>query len=161
MHRKQTRRLILFVIILLLANLTLAQDEDLFPGGRYDSRIPTPLQILEHRFGERHTFHWEMEKYIHILDEASPRIQVKSCRYLTCCRYKLEAIISHSINCKCHLAPVLHVLDCTPELMSGIGSSDFRDAEAYRGWITGSFYDDGFGFTVAAAFIPSNDHNIV
>ncbi len=78
MYRKQPCWCVLFIIIFLLANLTLAQDEDLFPGGRYDSRIPTPLQILEHRFGERHTFHWEMEKYIHILDEVSPRVQVKS-----------------------------------------------------------------------------------
>ncbi|MFC1492676.1 M14 family zinc carboxypeptidase, partial [candidate division KSB1 bacterium] len=70
---------ILPIIIIFLAvfhGTALSQDEDLFPGGRYNSEIPTPLEILGHRFGEVHTFHWEMEKYIHEIDRVSDRVKV-------------------------------------------------------------------------------------
>ncbi len=55
-----------------------AQDEDLFPGGTYDPDIPTPLETTGHRFGELHTFHWEMERFLEAVDAASPRVQVFS-----------------------------------------------------------------------------------
>ena len=78
MNRNKLSFSILILSLLLSIITASAQDEDLFPGGQYDSRVPTPFQILEHRFGERHTFHWEMEKYINIIDEVSLRAEVMS-----------------------------------------------------------------------------------
>ena len=67
------------MILLLITPLILfAQDEDLFPGGKYDSNIPTPLDIIGHRFGDLITFHWEMANFIHAIAEATDRVEVKS-----------------------------------------------------------------------------------
>ena len=70
--------LICILCHLALPLISIAQDEDLFPGGRYDSSIPTPFEILGHRFGERHTFHWEMEHFIHAVEKATDRVEVRS-----------------------------------------------------------------------------------
>ncbi|MFC1729543.1 M14 family metallopeptidase [candidate division KSB1 bacterium] len=57
----------------------ISQDEpDLFPGGTYNSEIPTPYEIIGHRFGELHTFTWEMENFIHALAGESDRIIVRN-----------------------------------------------------------------------------------
>ena len=57
---------------------SLAQDEELFPGGTYDDSVPTPLEILGHRFGDLHTFYWEMENYLRAVEKASDRVIIKS-----------------------------------------------------------------------------------
>lgn len=67
----------LFLTFTLHTPAGIAQDEDLFPGGRYDQSIPTPSEITGHRFGERHTFHWEMEDFIQAVDEASDRVEAR------------------------------------------------------------------------------------
>ena len=71
---------LIFVLILsfIFSSSVFAQDEDIFPGGKYDKSIPTPLEIMGHRFGELHTFHWEMENFIHAVDKASDRVEVRS-----------------------------------------------------------------------------------
>lgn len=75
----RTEKSLIFILCLLLLPLvSSAQDEDLFPGGRYDSSIPTPLEVLGHRFGERHAFHWEMERFIRAVDKVSERVEVRS-----------------------------------------------------------------------------------
>jgi len=66
------------VVTVICSPILQAQDEDLFPGGRYDPNIPTPFDILGHRMGEAHTFHWEMEKYIHAAAEKSDRVRLFS-----------------------------------------------------------------------------------
>ena len=65
-----------FVLSVLVPADSYCQDEDLFPGGRYDENIPTPLEIIGHRFGHVHMFHWEMEKYILEIDRVSDRVKV-------------------------------------------------------------------------------------
>lgn len=75
---RKEKSLIFILSLVLLPLVSSAQDEDLFPGGRYDSSIPTPLEVLGHRFGERHTFHWEMDRFIHTIDKVSDRIEVRS-----------------------------------------------------------------------------------
>ncbi|MCP4723471.1 MAG: hypothetical protein GY863_00470 [bacterium] len=67
-----------FIILFLLisSNMLLAQDEDLYPGGRYDDSIPTPYSVLGHRFGAIHTFQYEMVDYMEVLEESSDRVQV-------------------------------------------------------------------------------------
>lgn len=74
-----TKKLFLCFIILLIANFSVySQDEDLFPGGKYETNIPTPFNIIGHRFGELHTFHWEMENFIEAVDKATNRVEVRS-----------------------------------------------------------------------------------
>ncbi len=55
-----------------------AQDEDLFPGGTYDDSVPTPFDIIGHRFGALHTFYWEMENYLRAVEKASDRVKITS-----------------------------------------------------------------------------------
>jgi len=55
-----------------------AQDEDLFPGGTYDDSVPTPLEVIGHRFGDLHTFYWEMEDYLQALEKVSNRVKITS-----------------------------------------------------------------------------------
>ena len=68
----------LLVCLFMLPSVSFAQDEDLYPGGTYDKTIPTPLEIIGHRFGELHTFHWEMEDFIQAVEKASDRVKVVS-----------------------------------------------------------------------------------
>lgn len=70
------RTLIPIILITFCTLASFAQDADLFPGGKYDPDIPTPQQILDHKFGERHTFFWEMERFIQAIAEKSDRIQI-------------------------------------------------------------------------------------
>lgn len=66
--------------ILLLVSGAAAQNApqafEFFPGAKYDPAIPTLKKVVGHDFGERITMHHEIEKYIHALDAASPRVQV-------------------------------------------------------------------------------------
>lgn len=71
----------IFIIIMLAfiaAGGSTAAQEDLFPGGSYDESVPKPEDYIGHRFGEKHTFTWEMERYLQALDQASPRVVVES-----------------------------------------------------------------------------------
>jgi len=71
--------LVIAACLVIAAGAALAQDEpDLFPGGRYDTGIPTPYEITSHRFGELHTFYWEMENFLDAVAEASDRVIVRS-----------------------------------------------------------------------------------
>jgi hypothetical protein len=63
----------LLVFLLPLAG----QDEDLITGGTYDRSIPTPDIITGHRFGELHTFYWEMEAFLRAVEQASDRVLVQ------------------------------------------------------------------------------------
>jgi len=77
MHSSRKLLSCLIVLLMLTTNI-FAQDEDLFPGGKYDPNIPTPLDVTGHRFGELHTFHWEMENFIKAVDKATNRVEVRS-----------------------------------------------------------------------------------
>jgi len=79
MIRRAFQICMVFGFLLIITGSLFAQDEpDLFPGGRYDTSIPTPYEMLGHRFGERLTFHWEMEKFILAVGEKSDRVIVRS-----------------------------------------------------------------------------------
>ncbi len=67
---------ILFFVMTFFTGISVAQDEDLFPGGTYDSRIPTPLEVTGHRFGAVPTFHSEMIDFMKAVSEASDRVQL-------------------------------------------------------------------------------------
>ncbi len=71
---------LLFIIVFFVAGgaAAAAGQEDLFPGGRYDENVPEPEDHIGHRFGEKHTFTWEMERYLHALDQASSRVKIES-----------------------------------------------------------------------------------
>ncbi len=70
---------LLFVIVLFVAaGASAAAQEALFPGGLYDESVPKPEEYIGHGFGEKHTFTWEMERYLRALDQASPRVKVAS-----------------------------------------------------------------------------------
>ena len=76
-----TKKIVIFsllVCLFMLPAFSVAQDEDLYPGGTYNKAIPTPLEIIGHRFGELHTFHWEMEDFILAVEKASDRVKVVS-----------------------------------------------------------------------------------
>ncbi len=76
MKRKTALSSFVILSVLVFSTGLLAQDEDLFPGGRYNDSIPTPYEILGHRFGERHTFQYEMVDYMKVLEESSDRIKI-------------------------------------------------------------------------------------
>jgi len=84
---------------LVLLSLTLSgQDEDLFPGGTYDSSIPTPLELIGHRFGALHTFYWEMEAFLRAVEKASDRVIVEPYGRTYQGRALYTVIISHPDN---------------------------------------------------------------
>lgn len=72
------RILILAVAVFLAAPPPAAGQEELFPGEGYDEAVPRPEEHIGHQFGEKHTFTWEMERYLRALEEASPRVKVES-----------------------------------------------------------------------------------
>ncbi len=76
-----TKKIVIFSLLaclFMLPAFSVAQDEDLYPGGTYNKAIPTPLDIIGHRFGALHTFHWEMEDFIQAVEKASGRVKVVS-----------------------------------------------------------------------------------
>jgi hypothetical protein len=64
------------VMLLVLAPVCAAQGFEFFPGVKYDPAIPTLKQVVGHDWGERVTMHHEIERYIHALAKATPRVRV-------------------------------------------------------------------------------------
>ena len=78
MKTRFTLLALIFISVCLFPQYLSAQDEELFPGGVYDKNIPTPYEVFGHRFGELHTYHWQMENFIHTLAKISDRMKVMS-----------------------------------------------------------------------------------
>jgi len=53
-----------------------ADTFDFFSRGPYHRQIPRPETVLGYAIGERHSYHHQMEAYIHKLAAASPRVRV-------------------------------------------------------------------------------------
>ncbi len=70
--------LFLFLLLFSLPFSSPGQDEDLFPGGKYNPNISTPAELTGHRFGQLHTYYWEMEDFILAMDKESDRVKVQS-----------------------------------------------------------------------------------
>jgi hypothetical protein len=78
MSMKFVKNILIMMMAAFIAGGTpAAGQEDLFPGGSYDASVPQPEEFIGHRFGEKHTFTWEMERYLKALDQASSRVKVE------------------------------------------------------------------------------------
>ena len=53
-----------------------AQTFEYFPGATYDPTVPTLKQVVGHDWGERITMHGEVERYLHELAQASPKVRL-------------------------------------------------------------------------------------
>jgi len=53
-----------------------AQQFEFYPGAKYDPAIPTLKQVVGHGWGENITLHHEMERFVHALAGASPKLRV-------------------------------------------------------------------------------------
>jgi len=73
------KRIVLFLaLVLLFAPASLqaqaAGSFDWFPGGTYDSSIPTPASFLGYKIGQNMTLHHELEGYLKAVAQASDRV---------------------------------------------------------------------------------------
>ncbi|MDJ0838293.1 MAG: M14 family zinc carboxypeptidase [Acidobacteriota bacterium] len=64
------------LLVFLLACLPVFAEFEWLPGGTYDEGIPTPSSFLGYEIGEDLTEHWQMVRYIHRLEKASPRVKL-------------------------------------------------------------------------------------
>ena len=55
----------------------LRYDHDFFPGTSYDPAVPAPEAVLGFRPGDRAAFPHEVERYLTVLAEASPRAELR------------------------------------------------------------------------------------
>ena len=55
-----------------------SEDFDWFPGGTYDSSIPTPSSFLGYTIGDAFTPHHRLEAYLGAVAEASDRVSLGS-----------------------------------------------------------------------------------
>jgi len=98
MKRFRSLSLLVLACLAVSALPLCGQDEDLFPGGAYDSSIPTPLEMTGHRFGELHTFYWEMEAFLRAVEKASDRVIIEPYGRTYQGRSLYTLIISHPDN---------------------------------------------------------------
>ena len=73
------KRIVFFLaLVLLFAPASLqaqaAGSFDWFPGGTYDSSIPTPAYFLGYKIGQNMTLHHELEGYLKAVAQASDRV---------------------------------------------------------------------------------------
>lgn len=90
--------ILLWICLVLSLGTLLAQDEELFPGGSYDSSIPTPKEVTGHAFGDLHTFYWEMEAFLRAVEKASDRMLIQPYGKTYQGRTLYTVIISHPDN---------------------------------------------------------------
>ncbi|MFQ5927996.1 MAG: M14 family zinc carboxypeptidase, partial [Terriglobia bacterium] len=72
-------RIVWVVLLGLLASpatVASAVDFDFYERGPYREGIPRPEEILGYSIGTRHSYHYQMEDYIHALARATPRVHV-------------------------------------------------------------------------------------
>jgi hypothetical protein len=55
----------------------LSAQDDMWPGGTYDPKVPTPESVLGYKLGAKHTPHFLMEKYMQAVAASTDRIKVK------------------------------------------------------------------------------------
>ncbi len=71
------KRISILVALLLFPFLLSASDEAFYPGAQYNPSVPTPKSVLGYAIGEYFTDHYQMEQYIHALEQARPeRVKV-------------------------------------------------------------------------------------
>ncbi len=71
----------LVLLIMVLPRGTWAQTPEhfeWFPGGTYDSSIPTPESFLGYQVGSAYTFHNQMKAYMETVADASDRVTIRS-----------------------------------------------------------------------------------
>ena len=68
----------LFACLALLSLTLLAQEKpfEFWPGGTYDSSVPTPESMLGYQLGEHFSYYHEMVDYIKELEKSSARVKV-------------------------------------------------------------------------------------
>ena len=67
----------IFLLSLLFVSGSLrAEKFEYFPGAIYDPTIPTLEEVLGYNFGDRTSFHHDVERYLKALADASPRVQL-------------------------------------------------------------------------------------
>jgi hypothetical protein len=68
----------ILVLLFFLAGITCQTwaDDGFWPGGTYDSKVPTPESVLGYKIGQKHTPHHLIEKYIDAVAAASDRVKV-------------------------------------------------------------------------------------
>ena len=96
---KILRLIVLFSILTGLACLAGAQDE-FWPGGTYDNKVPTPESVLGYKIGQRHTPHHLIEKYIEAIAAASDRVKVMKYGKSSQGRWLYHVVISTPENLK-------------------------------------------------------------
>ncbi len=63
--------------LLILSSASLfPQSFDFYARGPYEPKAPRPESVIGHAIGNAHTYHYQMESYIHALAAASPRVKV-------------------------------------------------------------------------------------
>jgi len=62
--------------LFVFANLSIAQPFEFYPNAKYNPTIPTLEQVIGHKWGEKITMHYEVEKYLHKLAEVSKNVRV-------------------------------------------------------------------------------------
>jgi hypothetical protein len=75
------RMMTALVFLAMLPSLAYARTQESFewfPGGTYDSRIPTPQSFLGYEIGDQFTFHSRMKGYLEAVAAASDRVTIRS-----------------------------------------------------------------------------------
>jgi hypothetical protein len=68
--------IILFFLILSWPIISQEKAFEFWPGGTYDSNIPTPESVLGYQLGDHYSYYHEMSDYIKILEKSTPRVKV-------------------------------------------------------------------------------------
>lgn len=68
----------LIAVLLVVAAGVLAAQDDMWPGGTYDPKVPTPESILGYKIGAQHTPHYLLEKFIHTMESSSDRVRIRT-----------------------------------------------------------------------------------
>lgn len=74
---KRLTLLVALSAVLTFFAATVSAQDDMWPGGTYDSKVPTPESILGYKIGKQHTPHFLIEKLIYAIAESSDRVQIR------------------------------------------------------------------------------------
>lgn len=69
---------LIFAFFAFFAAILAAQEKpfEFWPGGTYDSNIPTPESVLGYKLGDHYSYYHEMVDYIKALEKSSPRVKI-------------------------------------------------------------------------------------
>ncbi len=71
-----TRRALLVLLVWAVVALGQAREFDFYARGPHAGGVPRPEAVLGYPIGQRHSYHHQMEAYIHALEKASARVKV-------------------------------------------------------------------------------------